>query len=156
MDDVPAAGGRLLLDTCVYIDQLKGHATPALEALVEARTVLHSALSLAELAFSFGRLDPQDSRTPAVLEALRRLLAAVPSHRIVAADAQAWSEGGIRAGVMARVLGLSNEARRKAFHDAVLAAQAVREGAVVVTRNVSDFDRLQQLDPRLRVLFYHD
>jgi predicted nucleic acid-binding protein len=55
---------------------------------------------------------------------------------------------------MARVLGLGDEGRRKAFHDAVLAAQGVREGAIVLTHNVADFDRLQQLDVRLRVLFY--
>ena len=154
MDDAPVAGGRLLLDTGVYVDQLRGKAPVALEALMEARAVLHSALALAELAFTFGRLDPRDPRTPGTLDALAALLAAVPAHRVVAADAQAWSEGAIRAGVMARVLGLADEGRRKAFHDAVLAAQAVREGAVLVTRNVADFDRLQQLDPKLRVAFY--
>ena len=47
MDDVPTAGGRVLLDTCVYIDQLKGKAPLTLEALVGARTVLHSALARA-------------------------------------------------------------------------------------------------------------
>lgn len=55
---------------------------------------------------------------------------------------------------MARILGLSDKNRRKAFHDAVIAAQAMPEGAIVVTRNVGDFDRLQQLDLRLRALFY--
>lgn len=154
MDGVPSAGGRILLDTCVYIDQLKGKTPPALDALVEARAVLHSALAIAELAFTFGRLDPRDTRTPATLDALARLLAGIPPHRVVAADVQAWSEGAVRAGVMARVLGLSDDGRRKAFHDAVLAAQAVREGAIVVTGNVADFDRLMQLDPRLRVVFY--
>jgi predicted nucleic acid-binding protein len=87
VEDVPTAGGRLLLDACVYVDQLKGRAPPAVEALIEARTVLHSALSLAELAFTFGRLDAQNPRTPAVLKVLERLLAAVPAHRVVAADA---------------------------------------------------------------------
>lgn len=154
MDDAPAAGGRILLDTCVYIDQLKGKAPLALETLVEARTVLHSALAMAEMVFSFGRLTPQDPRTGAALDAVEQLLAGVPRHRVVAADAQAWSEGAVCAGVMSRVLGLAEDGRRKAFHHVVLAAQAVREGAIVVTRNVGDFDRLQQLDPRLRVLFY--
>lgn len=125
-----------------------------LEELVAARRVLHSALALAELAFTFGRLDPRDPRTPGSLAAIGALLAAVPTHRVVAVDSQAWSEGAVRAGAMVRILGLGDENRRKVFHDAVLAAQAVREGAVVLTRNVADFDRLQQLDPRLRVAFY--
>ncbi len=154
VDDAPVAGGRILLDTCVYIDQLKGRAPLALEALIVARTAIHSALAMAEMAFSFGRLNPQDPRTEAALDAIKQLLSSVPSHRVVAADAQAWSEGAVRAGVMSLVLGLAEDGRRKAVHDAVLAAQAVREGAIVVTRNVADFDRLQQLDPRLRVLFY--
>jgi predicted nucleic acid-binding protein len=55
---------------------------------------------------------------------------------------------------MARVLGYPKEARRKAQNDAVLAAQAARLGCLMITRNVTDFDRLSQLEPRLRVAFY--
>ena len=85
VNDTPAAGGRVLLDTCVYSDQLKGNAPDAVGATVKVRTVLHLAVALAELAFSFGWLDPQDPRTPRALDTLGRLLAAAPSHRVIAA-----------------------------------------------------------------------
>lgn len=62
--------------------------------------------------------------------------------------------GNILAGVMARALGYPKEARRKAQNDAILAAQVSRLGCLLVTRNVADFDRLSQLEPRLRVSFY--
>lgn len=39
---------------------------------------------------------------------------------------------------MSRAPGLAEDARREALHDAALAAQAVREGALVAMRNVGD------------------
>lgn len=63
--------------------------------------------------------------------------------------------GNVLSGSMARVLGYLKEARRKAQNDAVIAAQAARLGCLLVTRNVADFDRLSQLEPKLRVAFYN-
>ena len=154
VDDLPRAGARLLLDTCVYIDGLKGKTPPALDALIEARAVYHSAVALAELAFSFGRLDPGDPRTPGALAAAEALILSIPGHRLLNPGPGDWTEGAIRAGVAARLLALDDATRRKVFHDAVLAAQAARTGASFVTRDIADFDRLSQLDDRLHVVFY--
>jgi predicted nucleic acid-binding protein len=44
--------------------------------------------------------------------------------------------------------------RRRALNDALLFATARKHGLTVLTRNVADFDLLQQLEPSCGVLFY--
>jgi predicted nucleic acid-binding protein len=44
--------------------------------------------------------------------------------------------------------------RRRALNDALLFSTARKYGLTVLTRNINDFDLLQQLDPAGRVLFY--
>ena len=65
----PAAvpqGAPILLDTTVYIDQLKGDLPPPIIDLIATRPVHHGAP--AELAAAIGYLDPLDSRTGANLK----------------------------------------------------------------------------------------
>lgn len=153
-DETQLAGRRVLLDACVYVDQLQGRLPALVERLIDLRAVHHSALTMAETTYPIGRLDPNDDRTAGVAASIKDLLAAVRPERIAPLDAAVAMEGTIRAGVMARLIGYDNAARRKALIDAMVASQAARGGLTVLTRNVADFDRLSQLDPRLEVLFY--
>ena len=82
------AGQPLLLDTCVYIDQMKGKAPPVVERLVETRHVNHSTIAVQELMHTLGVLDPSDPRTPAALAAIRAQIEAMPEHRLFAPDAE--------------------------------------------------------------------
>ena len=59
------AGRPLLLDTCVYIDQMQGRAPDLLGRLVTARQVNHASVAVQELMHAVGRLDPADPRTRA-------------------------------------------------------------------------------------------
>ena len=45
----PAPGQDLLLDTCVYIDVMKGDTPPEVDALLTLRTSNHLAICVAEL-----------------------------------------------------------------------------------------------------------
>jgi len=154
LEDLPEAGDAIMLDACVYIDQLQGKVPAAAEARITARSIFHSSLALSEICFPFGRLDPADARTASALRAIEDLISAVPGRRIMSVSPDAQARGAILAGVMARELGFTEGQRRKCLMDAMLAAQASQEQLLLITRNVADFDRLSQLAPKLKVAFY--
>jgi predicted nucleic acid-binding protein len=153
-DDGEVAGERVLLDTCVIIDQLQGRLPDEVEDRISARTIVHSPIVLGEMSFLIGNLDPRNAETVKAVSLITSLLGRIPDHRILPLAPEDLIRGNILSGVMARVLGYPKEARRKAQNDAALAAQASRLGCLLVTRNVADFDRLSQLEPKMRVAFY--
>jgi predicted nucleic acid-binding protein len=61
---------------------------------------------------------------------------------------------GVLSGTLARTQGYGTEQRRRVLNDALLFATARKHGCAVLSRNVRDFDLLQQLDPAGKVLFY--
>jgi predicted nucleic acid-binding protein len=65
-----------------------------------------------------------------------------------------WHEVGILSGTLARLQRYKSDRRRRVLNDALLFATARKHGCSVLTRNVLDFDFLQQLDPSGKVLFY--
>ncbi|WP_394415291.1 type II toxin-antitoxin system VapC family toxin [Sulfitobacter sp. 1A12126] len=154
MEGLPVAGGAIMLDACVYIDQLQGKLPVAVEARITARSIFHSSVALSEICFPFGRLNPADPRTSSALATIEALIDAIPQRRILPVSPTAQARGAILAGVMARELGFDEGQRRKCLMDAMLAAHSVEEQLTLVTRNVADFDRLSQLEPKLKVVFY--
>lgn len=144
----------IILDACVYIDQLQGRLPADIEARIVSRSVYHSSLAMAELSFALGRLDPADARTEGAVAAITALMSAIPAQRVLTPGMEQMIQGAVLAGVMARLLGYAEGGRRKALIDAMLASQAAREGLLLVTRNIADFDRLSQLLPRLRIALY--
>jgi hypothetical protein len=50
--------------------------------------------------------------------------------------------------------GYGRDQRRRALNDALLFASARKYGCAVLTRDIADFDFLQQLDPSGMVVFY--
>ncbi|MFZ3584719.1 type II toxin-antitoxin system VapC family toxin [Loktanella sp. DJP18] len=125
-----------------------------MEDRVVARSIFHSSLAMSEICFPFGRLDPADTRTANALQVIEDLLSEIPDRHILTPSPQVKMRGAIMAGVMARVLGYNDAQRRKALMDGMLAAQAAQEGLLILTKNVADFDRLSQLEPKLKVAFY--
>jgi predicted nucleic acid-binding protein len=55
---------------------------------------------------------------------------------------------------MARLQGYGNGERRKTLNDALIFLTAAKHGCSVLTRNVSDFDLLMQVDPNGQAIFY--
>ena len=148
------AGQALLLDTCVYIDQMQGRAPDLVEQLVDMRHVNHSTVAIQELMHTVGVLRPEDSRTASVVDAVRAQIAAMPDYRVFTPDADVLGRAALLAGMLCRLQGYTKDAKFKALQDCTLFLQAQKLGFTVLTRNIVEFDFLLQLVPTGRALFY--
>lgn len=151
-DDI--AGPGLLLDTCVYIDQMQARAPRFVEQMVDTRHVNHSTVAIQELLHTAGVLHPGDPRTASVIRAISTQIEAMPEHRLMIPDADTLGRAALLAGMLCRLQGYARDARMKAVQDCTLFLQAQKLGFTVLTRNVAEFDILLQLIPAGRVLFY--
>jgi predicted nucleic acid-binding protein len=154
VDKESLAGPPVLLDTCVYLHVLRGKTPDAVDTLLRTRTLLHSAVAIAELANRLGARLPSNDKERAARATLARAIADIPAHRVVTPSAAMWGEAGILAGLHARLGGFNKGQEQDSLNDAILLVQARAEGAAVLTENLADFDPLQQLIPDARVLFY--
>ena len=147
-------GQALLLDTCVYIDQLQGRAPALVDQLIATRQANHSSVAIQELMHIVGVLDPKDRRTSSVVEAIRALILAMPAHRTSAPDTEVLGRAALLSGMVCRFQGYAADRRLRALQDCVLYLQGLKLGFTVLTANVADFDLLLQLVPAGRALFY--
>jgi predicted nucleic acid-binding protein len=148
------AGQGLLLDTCVYIDQLQDRSPPVLDDLVANRQVKHSVVAVQELMHAVGALDPADPRTAGVVAEIGKHIKAMPPHRVFAPDIEVLGRGALLSGILCRLQRYEKDGRLRALQDCVLFLQAQKLGLAVLTANVADFDILLQLIPVGRALFY--
>jgi hypothetical protein len=144
----------LLIDTTVYIDQLKGDLPRAIIDLIATRPVHHGAPALSELAAAIGHLDPSDPRTASNLKPIVETLERVPPQMILAPSDSAWIEASILAGILARTQRIPKFDRRRLLNDALLFMMAAEAGATLISRNAGDLDVLLQLKPAVPVLLY--
>lgn len=145
---------KLLLDTTVYIDGLQGRLPDYAEVALRVGSLWHSAVTEAELAALAGLLDPTHPDTAEAIAQVARSVDLRPAHRILTPDRDTWREAGILAGLLARLQGYGKNERRKALNDALIFLTAAQNGCVVLTRNLSEFDLLMQLDPTGQAIFY--
>jgi hypothetical protein len=150
------AGGPLLLDTCVYIDQLQGRTPDILDAVVAARQVNHSTVAQQELMHAVGVLDPKDPRTPTVIASIRDAIHSMPAHRTVVPDGDILGRAALLSGMLCRLQGFGAARKLRALQDCVQFLQAHKLGLTLLTANIADFDLLLQLMPSGRVLFYRN
>jgi predicted nucleic acid-binding protein len=154
IETITGRPAKLLYDTTVYIDILQDHFPKEGELMLRAVDAWHSPITEAELAAACGLLDPDHSQTRKIIAEIATLIDRRPLHRTVMPDQNVWREAGIFSGILARLQGYDKDQRRRILNDALLYISARRSGCTVLTRNVGDFDLLQQLDPAGRVLFY--
>ena len=146
---------KLLYDTTVYIDILQGRFPQQGEAMLRASEAWHSPVTEAELAAICGLLDPAHFQTRQIIEEVVAVIDRRPSYRTITPDSERWREAGILSGVLARVQGYGKEQRRRRLlNDALLFATGRKYGCAVLTRNIRDFDLLEQVDPSGKVMFY--
>ena len=145
---------KLLLDTTVYIDALQGNLPEYVDIVLRAGNLWHSTVTESELAALAGLLDPKHPETVSVISQVAEVIDQRPEHRILLPDRIIWREAGILAGILARLQHYDKNERRKAFNDALIFLTASKNGCVVLTRNVLDFDLLMQLDNTGQAVFY--
>ena len=114
----------------------------------------HSPVTEAELAAAIGLLDPARPDTRDIVTEIVAVIDQRPTYRTINPDLEIWQEAGVLSGMLARLQGYGKDQRRRALNDALLFASARKYGCVVLTRNVVDFDFLEQLEPSGKVLFY--
>ena len=150
-----AFGPKLLLDTCVYVDTLEGSLPPEAESLLRTRTLMHLSVVLGELAHNFGRLDPKHPQTREHLDELAGMIGDIPLHRIDDnVSTGVLLEAGIVCGLVFRLGGFQPGQEVAALNDATIYLHALERGYTVLTRNIHDFDFMNQIAPAGRVLFY--
>lgn len=147
-------GQALLLDTCVYIDQLQDRSPELLDALIAARQANHSTVAIQELMHTIGVLSPSDRRTPPAVAAIRGIVVSMPPHRIFTPDMDVLGRAALLSGILCRLRGYTADWRVRALHDCILFLQAQKLGFTVLTANIGDFDLLLQMLPGGRALFY--
>jgi predicted nucleic acid-binding protein len=148
-------GPPLLLDTCVYVDNLEGSLPPQVESLLRTRTLMHLSVVLGELSHNFGRLDPGHPSTREHLNELAGMIEDIPRHRIEGTvTAGVLLEAGIVSGLVFRLGGFQPGQEVAALNDATIYLHALKSGYTVLTRNIRDFDFMNQIVPSGRVLFY--
>ena len=143
-----------MYDTTVYIDILQGRFPNHGEPLLRAADAWHSTVAEQELASTCALLDPGHPDTHNVISRISEIISRIPPYRCLAPDRQVWHEAGILTGTIARVQGIPKPDRRRVLNDALIFATARKNGHTVLTRNTTDFDFLQQLDPSGRIVFY--
>ncbi len=122
--------------------------------MLRAIEAWHSPVTEAELAATCGLLDPAHSRTSDIIEQIAAVIDRRPSYRTITPDPKVWREAGVLFCTLARTQGYGREQRRRVLNDALLFATVRKFGCAVLSRNVRDFDLLQQLDSSGKVLFY--
>jgi hypothetical protein len=159
-DDLPFINARLiggqglLLDSCVYIDQMQDRSPQILDDLVAQRQVNHSTVAIQELMHTVGVLDPSDARTAGVIDEVGKQIKAMPPHRIFTPDTEVLGRAALLSGILCRLQGYEKDGKLRALQDCVLFLKAQKLGLVVLTGNLSDYDILLQLIPAGRALFY--
>jgi len=148
------AGQGLLLDTCVYIDQMQDRSPRLLNDLIAQREVNHSTVAIQELMHSIGALNPSDARTAGAVAEIGKQIKAMPPHRIFAPDIEVLGRAALLSGILCRLQSYEKDGKLRALQDCVLFLQARKLGLAVLTANAGDYDILLQLIPMGRALFY--
>lgn len=153
VEGAPPLGPPLLLDSCVYLDVLKGRLPAAAKALLRTRAVRHVSVVLGELTHFFGRLSPSP-QNQLVLARLAQAITFIEARHVGEPSAGVSLEAGILCGLVFRLGGFQADQEVAALNDATLYLHALEQGQTVLTRNRNDFDRMNQIMPAGRVLFY--
>jgi hypothetical protein len=147
-------GQGLLLDTCVYIDQMQDRSPQVLDDMIAQRQVNHSSVAIQELMHTVGVLKASDTRTADIIAEIGKQIRAMPPHRIFAPDVEVLGRAALLSGILCRLQGYEKDGKLRALQDCIMFLQGQKLGLVVLTANVSDYDILLQLVPTGRALFY--
>ena len=141
-----------MYDTTVYVDVLGDHFPRELQQKASSKQVWHCSVATAEISYACGRLNPAHPGTSIAVKKTKQVLNAIPTRRLLSPDNGIWLEAGVLSGTTDRLLG---QPAGSTLNDALIFLTALKHGCTVLTRNIRDFDLLQQIIPEGRVLFYN-
>lgn len=141
-----------MLDTNVYIASAAGTLPEAAAVLLDNALLFHCSVCVAELTAGIGNADPARPGWRAMRDHYERLIAAIPSTRLLTPDLRIWSDAGMLAGILARTQGLQRHQRKEYLNDALIFLTAAKAGVPVLTAERVGFDLLQQLAPEGRFI----
>jgi hypothetical protein len=124
---------------------------------IDQRDFHFPEVALAELTHAFGRLEPAHPDTKPTLAQIHGIIAQdIPAHRLFTPDIEIFGAAGILAGLIFRQRCYPKKQgfERKALNDSLIFLQARKLGCAVLTRNITDFDLLNQIDPDGQILLY--
>src|SRR5258708_18393348 len=147
LETIRVKPAKLLYDTTVYIDVLRDQFPMTGEFMLRAVEAWHSPVTEAESISAVGLLEPQNSRTRAVIDKIAAVIDQRPMQRTIVPDVIVWREASILSGILARLQGFDKGQRRRLMYDALLFVTARQHGCTLLSRNVSDFDLMQKLEP---------
>ena len=153
IDGEPVAGSPLLLDSTVYIHVLTGKTPTKVDQLLQVRTINHSSVVVSELTNRLGARIPRNQREVEAREKLVEAINGIPAHRLLTPTATNWGEAGVLSGIIARLGGYPGGRTQDDLNDTLIFLQARANGLAILTANVADFDRLQQLVPMYKSCF---
>jgi predicted nucleic acid-binding protein len=154
LETIRVRPAKLLYDTTVYIDVLRDQFPVTGQLMLRAVEAWHSPVTEAELISAVGLLEPQNPRTRSIINRIASVIDQRPAQRTIVPDVVVWREASILCGILARLQSFDKVQRRRLMNDALLFVTARRHGCTLLTRNLSDFDLMLQLEPAGRVLFY--
>jgi predicted nucleic acid-binding protein len=154
LETIRVKPAKLLYDTTVYIDVLRDQFPITGQLMLRAVEAWHAPVTEAELIAAVGLLEPNNSRTRPIIDKIATVIDQRPTQRTIVPDVIVWREASILSGILARLQNFDKDQRRRLMNDALLFVTARRHGCTLLTRNISDFDWMQQLEPAGRVLFY--
>ena len=118
--------GKLLYDTTVYIDTLRGRFPETGRPVLRTANAWHSPVTEAELAVLAGSLDPAHPNTRRAIDEIAISISQRGPHRMIVPDVVVWREAGILSGVLSRVQGYDKGQRRRLMNDALIFVTARR------------------------------
>jgi predicted nucleic acid-binding protein len=145
---------KVLLDTTVYVDILQRKFPANANRLLRAANAWHSTVTQAELSVGCSLLNPTHPGTMTVIASISDVIENVPAQRTLVPDREIWISAGLITGLLARLQQYSKADRYRLMNDALLLETARKTGLTLLTRNVADFDLMQQIEPTAKVLFY--
>ena len=132
---------------------MEGRLPVEAKELMKSRPVRHVSVVLGELTHFFGRLSPSPANAAALVR-LQSAIEFIDPRQLNEPTAGVSLEAGILCGLMFRLGGFQAGQEVAALNDATIYLHALEQGLTVLTRNHNDFDRMNQIVPGGKVLFY--
>jgi hypothetical protein len=126
-------GQGVMLDTCVYIDQMQGRSPQILDDLIAPRQVNHSTIAIQELMHTGRRAEPVGCAECRCHYSDWKADQSDATVSDIRTGYNVLGRAALLSGILYRLQGYHKDAKLRALQDCVLCLQAQKLGLVVLT-----------------------